>query len=219
MKIKFKHIVLFILALIIVTGSICFIFRKKIIAHIIPAVEQMGGINIKIENDTSYISTKFIIKNNTFLKININTLTYEIALLDKVYMKSQKFIGAELPANGKDTIDFSLKIPFKDVIKDLKAQREKSDSMDYTISIYLQFSTIFGNSTIPINKSAKIKIPQPPEIEIVEIKYKKFRFKSIKADAEIKIINNSNVALTIKELSYSMNIRTRKNGWKLYRTC
>jgi len=205
-KIRFKHIALFALALVIITGITFFIFKKKIIAHIIPTVEQMGSINIKIKNDTSYISTRFIIKNNTFLKIDIDTLNYEISLVDKVYLKNQKLIGAMLPAYGKDTIDFSLKIPFMAVIEDLKIQRKKNDSIDYKINIYLQFSTIFGKSAIPINKSAKIKIPQPPEIEIVDIKYKKFRFKSILADAQVKIINNSTVSFSIKELSYSMNI-------------
>ena len=212
MKIKFKHVALSFLALAIIAGSIFFIFRKKIIAHIIPAVEQMGDINIQLKNDTSYISTKFIIKNKTFLKIDINTINYEISLLDKPYLKSQKLIGAVLSGYGKDTIDFSLKIPYCAVIKDLKAQRKKSDSINYTISIYIQFSTILGKFEIPINKSAKIKIPQPPEIEVVEIKYRKFRLKSILADAKIRIINKTNVSLIIKELSYSINILGQ---WKM----
>jgi len=207
MKIKFKHVAIFILSLAIIASSIFFIIRKKIIAHIIPIVEQIGDIDIKLKNDTSYISTKLTVKNKTFLKININTIKYEISLLDKPYLKSQKFIGAVLPGYGKDTIDFSLKVPYKAVIKDLKAQRGKSDSVKYTVRINLQLSTIFGKAEIPINKSAKIKMPQPPEIEVLEIKYKKFRLKSILADAKVRIINKTNVALTIKELSYSMNIQ------------
>jgi len=202
MKIKFKHIALFILAVFIIAGGVLFISQKKIIAHIIPSVEQIGDINIKIKIDSLYINTKFIITNKTFLKIKIKTLKYEIALLEKTYLKSHKFIGATLPAYGSDTIDFSLKIPFMDVINDLKVQREKSDSIDYTINIYLQFSTIFGKWTIPINKSAKIKIPQPPEIEIVKIKYKKLNLKSILADAELKIINKGNVTFAIKNMNY-----------------
>ena len=59
---------------------------------------------------------------------------------------------------------------------------------------------------VPINKSAKIKIPQPPELKILEIKYKKIHLKSILAEAKIKIINHSAVSLSIKDLSYSINI-------------
>ena len=207
MKIKIKHIGLIILSLIIITIGIIFIFRSRIIASIIPTVDQIGAIDIKLRNDTSYISTKFSIKNNTFFKIEIGSIKYEISLLDKTLLKDRMPIGAALSGYGKDTVDFSLKIPYASIIKTLKKQGEKSDSINYNLSLKLQISTIFGISEIPIDKSGKIKIPQPPEIEVIDIKFKKFRLKSILADAKIKIINNSSISLTIKELSYSMNFK------------
>jgi LEA14-like dessication related protein len=206
MKKALARIGIFILIITIVTGGCFFILRTSIINYFIPEVEQIGDINIKVKNDTSYISSKLVVKNGSFLKIEIDTLKYKISLFNKVYLQSEQFIGAVLPKHGKDTLDFSLKIPYLTILKDMKAERKKGDSASYSANISLQFSTLFGKAEIPINKTAKLKIPEPPELEVVEIKWKKIRRKSIYANAKIKIINNSPVTLSIKDMSYSMEI-------------
>jgi LEA14-like dessication related protein len=211
MKTKIKRLGIFILVIVIITGGVIFIFRARIIAHFIPAVEQIGVIDIKVKNDTSYISSKLAVKNKSFLKIEIDTIKYKVSLFDKTYLQRQKLIGLVLPAYGIDTLDFSIKIPYITILKDLRVERKKGDSASYSINISLQYSTLFGKVEIPISKSAKLKIPQPPEINIVEIKYKKIRLKSILADATIKIINYSAITLSIKEMSYSMNILKQGN--------
>ena len=179
MKNKIKLIGVFILVLIIIAVGVLFIYQAEITAHYIPDVKQIGGIDIKVKNDTSYISSKLTVKNKTFLKIGIDTIKYKVSLFDKVYLESQKYIGKVLHGYGTDTLDFSLKVPYTTILKDLRAERKKEDSASYSINISLQYSTALGKAEMPISKSAKIKIPQPPELEVVEIKYKKFRFKSI----------------------------------------
>jgi len=200
-----------ILVIVIITGGIIFNFRAQIIAHFIPAVKQIGVIDIRVKNDTTYISSKLTVKNKTFLKIDINSIKYKVSLFDKTYLQSEKLIGLVLHGYKEDTVDFSLNIPHVTILNDLSAERKKGDSASYSIAISLQYSTIFGKSEIPINKSSKLKIPQPPEIEVVEIKYKKVRLKTILADVKIKIINYSAVNLSIKDMSYSMNILKQVN--------
>jgi LEA14-like dessication related protein len=211
MKKIIKRISIIILVLTVIAGGAIFIFRAKIIAHYIPTVEQIGVIDIKVKNDTSYISSKLTIKNKSFLKIKIDTIKYNVTLFDNTYLQSQKFIGAVLSGYRTDTIDFSLKIPYVPILKGLSAERKKGDSTSYSITISLQYSTVFGKGEIPFSKSSKIKIPQPPEIDVVEIKYKKIRLKSILADVKIKIINYSDVNIFIKEVRYSMNILEKGN--------
>lgn len=206
MRNKIKFIAIIILILTIIAAIIIFIFRSQIIAHIIPSVEQTGDIHIKVKNDTTYISSKLTVKNKTFLKIEIDTIRYKVSLFDKMYLQNQKFIGVVLPGYGMDTFDFSLKIPYITFLKDLSAERKKEDSASYSINISLLYSTVFGKAEFPINKSAKLKIPQPPEIKVVEIKYRKVRLKSILADVKIKIINYSSVTLSITDMNYFMSI-------------
>lgn len=116
-----------------------------------------------------------------------------------------------LYSGSKDTVDFSLKIPYKILIKDLKAERKKGDSASYSINVSLQYATFLGKEEKPINKSAKLKIPQPPDIEIVDIQYKKIQRKSILADVKISITNYTNVDLSVKEMSYSMIVLGQGN--------
>lgn len=211
MKNKILYICVFILAIAVIAGGVVFIFRGKIVEHYLPVVEQIGDIHIKIKNDTSYINSKLTVKNKSFLKIKIDTIKYKISLFEKTYLQSQKFIGILLSSYGMDTIDFPLKIPYATILKDLRTERKKGDSASYTINIALQYSTVFGKAEIPINRSAKLKIPQPPELEIVEINSKKFRLKSIHAVARIKVINYSAVTLEIKGMRYSMKILDQGN--------
>ena len=211
MKNKIKLIGVFILVLAIIAVGLIFIFHDKIIARYIPAVEQIGAIDIKVKNDTTYIRSKLTVKNKTFLKIQIDTIKYKVSLFDKVYLQSDKYIGVLLRGYGTDTLDFSLKIPYVTILKDLRSERKKGDSTSYSINVSLQYSTALGKAEMPINKSARIKIPQPPELEVVEIKYRKIRFKSIHAEAKIKIINYSSVTLLIKEMRYSMSILKQGN--------
>ena len=102
--------------------------------------------------------------------------------------------------------DFHLKIPHRSLIRGIKAERKKGDSAGYAVNVSLQISTPVWDGEIPFNKSAKLKIPTPPELELVEIKYAKVRLKLILADVKIKIINHSNVVLSVKDMSYSMRI-------------
>ena len=216
MKTKVKHISIFVLALILVLGGIIFIFHDKIKAHFIPEVKQMGDILISVKNDTAFISSKLSIRNKSFLKIEADTIKYKVSLLDKTYLKNKKFIGVILLGNGADTIDFSLKVPYIAIIKDLKAQRKGGDSSSYTITVGLKCSTVLGSSEIAINKTTKFKLPQPPELEVVEIKYKKIRLKYILAEAKIKVTNYNPVALSINNMNYNMMVSEKGNIKGIY---
>lgn len=211
MKPKIKRIILIAFIIIVIATVLLYVFRDKIKAHFIPTVEQIGDINIRVENDTCYVSSKLTAKNKSFLEIKIDTIKYKVSMFDKTYLQDEEFIGIILHSHSTDTIDFSLKIPYKIIIKDLKAERKKGDSASYFINISLQYSTFLGKKEMPISKSAKIKIPQPPEVEIVEIKYSKVRMKSILADVKVKITNYTAVNLSIKEMTYTMDIIKQGN--------
>ncbi len=201
-----KYISSFLLILLVIIAICVFTFRAQLIKHFSPTVQQIGYIHIVVKNDTSYVSAKLVVQNNSFLKIEIDSIYYQITLFDKTYLKSKNTLHIYMPKYGNDTIDFSLKIPFAAIIKDLKIERKKGDSTSYSVDISLQYTTIFGKAEHPIHRTAKLKIPQPPELKIVNIKWTKVRLKSIRALAKIKIINYSPVTLTIKNMHYSVTI-------------
>jgi LEA14-like dessication related protein len=204
---KVKRKVSIVLIIIVVSVGLGYIFRKKLLAPFIPEVEQTSDIRIRIKNDTSFVSARLAVKNRSFLKIGIDTISYQVALSNKTYLQNTKSLGIQLPAFGSDTVDFSIKIPYVAILKDLKEERQKkTDSIGYSINITVGYSTIFGAAEMPVKKSAKLKIPQPPELEIEQIKWEKVRLKSIQATAMIKVINHNDIALSIKDIRYKMKI-------------
>ena len=137
MKAKIKRISIFIFVVAVIVTGCLYIFRDKIKAHFIPSVEQIGDINIRVENDTCYVSSKLMAKNKSFLEIKIDTIKYKVSMFDKTYLQDEEFIGKTLHSHSTDTIDFSLKIPYKIIIKDLKAERKKNKpSQVFKINIF-----------------------------------------------------------------------------------
>lgn len=208
---KFFKVLLYIFIVLIVLAGTAYFFREKIVVYFVPAVDQTGDIHIEVKNDTAYISSKLAIRNKSMFKIVIDTLKYRISLEDKTYLKNNKYVGVRLAAYASDTLDFSVKIPYKAILDDLKILRQRGDSASYSINIYLQYSTIFGKAEIPIKKKAKLKIPQPPELDVVNIEYKKVHFKYILANATIRVMNYNDVSLTIKSIDYDMEISKQGN--------
>lgn len=196
MKNRIKIVSILIASLFIVSG-ILFVFRKQIKLYLFPNVAQIGEVTIRIENDTAYVISKLSATNKSPFKIKIDSIKYTIALINKVYLQSHQSVGLALSGYGLDTIDFNVKIPFQSILHDLKEQRKRADSTGYSIHVNLQVSTVIGKSEVPIALVGKIKIPQPPELEIVEIKYNGLRLKFIQSNVKIKVSNFNTIGLTI----------------------
>ena len=203
---KLKFLSITILVILLLGIGVGYIFRRKLIARFVPTIEQTGDIYISIKRDTCYVTTKLVVKNRSFLKIEIDTIRYKVGLLNTTYLQKKDTLNIVLPAYGSDTTVFSLKIPYVDILKDLKLERQKKDSTGYAIDISLSYSTIFGEAKMPIQKSANFKIPRPPELKVEQIKWKKIHLRSIQAVAKIKLINYSKITLSIKDIRYSMKI-------------
>lgn len=200
-----KTLLLFILVTLVL-GSVLYFYRVQLLKHYIPKVHKIGNVKMSIINDTTFVTAQIAIENNIFLQINIDTIKYTVSLFDKVYIKDETFVGLVLHGNESDTMDFLLKIPHTVIMKDLKNERKRADSASYSIDVSIKYSSIFGDSEFPFAKSSKLKIPQAPEIEVVDIKYEKIRLKSLLAFIKIKITNHSPFTLILNNIRYYIDI-------------
>lgn len=188
----------------LVLGSVLYFYRVRLLKHYSPTVHKVGNMKMSIINDTTFVTAKIAVKNNIFLKINIDTIEYKVSLFDKVYINDETFVGLVLPGNGSDTMGFILKIPHTIIMNDLKKERKRADSASYSIDVSIKYSSIFGDSEFPFVKSSKLKIPQAPKIEVVDITYEKIRLKSLLAF--IKITNHSPFTLILNNIRYFIDI-------------
>ena len=138
---KIKRIGIVFLILVVVAAVGIYFFRRPIIRHFSPQIEQLGHIELRMIDDTTYVNTKLAIHNVTSLKIEIDTLSYVISLFDKVYLKNSTDINASMLSHGHDTIDFKFKIPHTELLKDAKKARTMDDSASYAIDASIQFVT------------------------------------------------------------------------------
>lgn len=206
MKNEFKIVSIIVVSLLIIVSATFFVFHRQITAYFFPKMEQIGEVKIKIENDTAYVISKLKASNKSLFKLKIDTIKYTISLHNKVYLKSSKFVGLSLLARGVDTFDFSVKIPYLSILTDLKARRKIGDSAAYSIHLFFHYSSIFGKAEVPITKVGVIKIPQAPDLEIVELQYKGLHLKSIHTNAKLKITNYNAIGLSMKGISYSLKV-------------
>ena len=126
-----KFILRFLLALLVViilAGAVLYFFRDRWITDYTPTVEQIGEIDIRVRNDTSFVKTKMVIHNRSMIEISIDTMKYKVSMFDVNYLESEKFLDIHLPIYGNDTIDFDLKIPSGHILKDLKSQNKTNKS-------------------------------------------------------------------------------------------
>src|ERR1043166_2863788 len=108
---KILRIFAFVFAGLAIIGSAgAYMFRSQLIAHYAPEVEQVGEINVRVTNDTSFIHSQITVLNRSFLSIQMDTLKYKVSLFEKTYLQNERSIGMELKPGKKDTLDFYLEI-------------------------------------------------------------------------------------------------------------
>lgn len=204
MKRRGKILFIFFLFLIVGFGFLIK-YRVAIVSQIVPIIES-DTINIIVKNDTAYASTKLIATNKSFLPLKIDSIKYKIGIYGEIYLHEEKFLGIYMPPFSKDTFAFDLKIPVTRILTDLREIRKKSQKANYSISVALQYSTIFGRIELPINRSAKFKLPPPPEIKILEVDYTKVRIRYMLADVKIRVTNFNPISLTFKSIKFHLEI-------------
>ena len=206
MKKRLGYFFLVLVALAGITAATLYFYRSSLITYFTPVVEQVGVIQIQMKGDSTYVRFKVTVTNKSFLKIGIDTLKYEVSLFGKPYLMNKRHMGLVLAGHSRDTVSLFLTIPHVAILKQLSDERKSEDSASYSINISIQCTTFLGRKAIPINRSAKLKIPQPPELQLESIKFTKVRWKSLHAEARIRITNYSPVNLSITTMSYAMNI-------------
>lgn len=201
-----KRLIVFISILLLIIAGCLYIFHKQIVGHYVPEFEREGEIGIDILDDTVHVNSLLTIRNKTFFEIELDSVSYDISILDNSYIRNQKVISVKLAAYEKDSFNFSLSIPYLTIIKKLKDERRLNDSADYSIGLILHFITPLGKLDIPFNKSGKFKIPNFPLMKIVDINFTKIRLNEIKAIIDIKVNNSTQSDIIINDLHYQMHI-------------
>jgi len=201
-----KRIFLLFLFLILLAGILVYYYRIHIVSKYVPKFEQQGEIQARLIDDTIYLKSIISIRNKLFCSIELDSVTYNIKIHHKSYLRDKIHIGKKLDAYKKDTFSFSISIPYISILKELKSELKVEDSTDYSLNLILHFDTPIGKIDIPFRKYSKFKLPQFPIFKIVDIDFKKIRKDEITADVRIRVNNSTKAELVLNNVNYQMQI-------------
>lgn|GEM_PF-6344768 len=206
MKKKSIRIVVTLALITLVALGIWQYFKKGIELEKITAdLHFVGQDQLKIDMDIQ-IDTRF------FWETKIYGVSYQLKLADKVILDGAQNFDTLIIDNKRTTIPLELTLNPKEI-------RSTIDSLQVTDSTYLELEyqvdyhlPILGKKRTHNKNLKKIKVPIPPEIKLEELKVQQMKLtEPLVLLARVKVVNHSDLALSIKDLKYEMIIE--ENEW------
>lgn len=206
---KTKILIIFLFVL----GLLCLVWYywlnpKKALTFALPNLNELSYVNAKIKSDTAYIEVIGVIENKAPYKITIDSLVYNLDLAGVRIISEKQEVAIEQISGGVDTIMLTFRIPISKT-RNLIQKLQAKDSTVLTANVEITYNTIFGRTTIPFSKNIDIKVPNPPDIKLIEVKAGDLdlKHKNIDIDLSVSIKNNSDkIELKLRDLVYDAKL-------------
>ncbi|PKA59240.1 Late embryogenesis abundant protein Lea14-A [Apostasia shenzhenica] len=127
-----------------------------------------------------------------------------IPLVDINYLiesDGRKLISGVIPdagtihAHGSETVKVPLKLVYEDIRSTLH-DIEPESIIPYRVRVELIVDIpVFGNITLPVEKSGEIPVPYRPEVELKKIKLERFSFEETTATLHLQLDNKNDFDL------------------------
>lgn len=205
MKRGFKVLLVVIVLGLLGVGFYLFFNPKKALNIILPEGEKLNNIHVNFSNDTAYITLETYIKNKSIFKLNLDSLVYKVKLDTATLLSKSQFLDEKLKRSESDTLDLVIALPYKRLSKKIKSLQNR-DSVDIDLELRLIYSTIFGETSLPYQKTIRIEVPKPPKFEIEKIEYLRREKKTGYFMAYIRMHNYGKIDLNITKLHYQMTV-------------
>lgn len=176
---------------------------KKALNIIIPESEKLNNIHVRFSRDTAYIDLQIYIKNKSLFKLDIDSIVYKVKLDTSTLLSKSEFLNEKLKRSESDTLNLIVALPYNRVSKKIKSLQNR-DSVDIDIDLRLVYSTVFGETSLPYQKTIRIEVPKPPKFEIEKIDYLKREKRTGYFMAYVRMHNYGKIELNISKLHYQM---------------
>lgn len=196
---------LFILVALAGLAIYLFVNPKKALDLVIPDIESLENLEVKLEGDTAQSVLKLGVKNKGWFTLNIDSLMYRLRVDSTLILSRTEPVKLRLKKGQADTIYLHIPFPYKrvsELIKEMQGQ----DSMDVIMRLRIAYSTIFGKAILPIRKVTAMQVPIPPRFEIDKVEYKGRERRDGLFVAYIRLHNYGKVQLRISDLYYRATV-------------
>lgn len=199
-----------IIAIFLLFLSLCFIYfyynPKKALLFILPDLNDIDLVRIKVKNDTAYVQSHLILENKSFYTITIDTVFLQLKLHEVQFVKTLMPLHLRQAAHQVDTVNVPLRLPIKK-IRHTIASLQGQDSTDAEIKAFIVYNTFLGSVKVPVEKQVRVRVPTPPKIKIDRVERSSFHLKDKTIDVNIfaEIINRGKmIDLRIHRLHYAI---------------
>lgn len=204
-----KKWILVIIIIIVLASALVgyFYFNPKYAVRIIvPEFENIEMLHITFLEDTALVQAYVKFQNKSFLKLDVDSLIYNIKLDTFTFLSRRQPLFVRLKPSCIDTVFLPLALPFNGLMKEIRSLR-KNDSTSISFDLKVIYSTWFGRAVLPYKKTIRISVPVPPKLELEKLEYKSRHKNSIHFEALVKVINEGNIKLHLSEINYHLLVR------------
>ena len=206
MKKTLKVVALLLLFGIIGIAAYFYLNPKKGLKIILPELNQIQNIHVRLSQDTAFIDLDLKIANKSFFKLHIDSLMYHVRLDTSTLLSKNEYLDLELKPSQQDTLHLPLALPYKRLMKKIKSLQGQ-DSVDIPIDVRAVYATIFGKAVLPYSKTLRIEVPHPPKFEVEKIEYLKRHKKTGFFLAHVKIQNYGKIDVNISDIKYRLVVK------------
>jgi LEA14-like dessication related protein len=206
MKKKLFWIIIIVFVIIIVLlGAYFYFYPKKAQNLLVPEVDQVEKIRIKIVGDTARLELGLKLENKGPFKMNIDSIIYRIKFDTATLLSRAQHLKVVLKSGQSDTFMLPVRLPFRRLMAQIQ-RVQNQDSVPILTDITIVYSTIFGKASLPYKKTNVIAVPIPPKFELLELEYTGRNKRTLYFNLHLRMENPGRIELRVSNLNYDLKM-------------
>lgn len=204
MKRKRIYVIIFLILVLLITSGAIFYSsaKKRIIKSVVPSIEDFYINDLVIQNGKGRAHLILFLENKDVINYHVKTMDLSLTNSSLELVKYQRDSSYILLAGEKKEFHLEFDLDTQQLVKRIRSLQSK-DSTSVNIKGNILFDTYFGDYKLDIDKSIKIRVPTPPDINIREVEYLGVRnVDSIDFNIHIGVLNYNPNILGIKNVKY-----------------
>jgi LEA14-like dessication related protein len=182
-----------------------YFYPKKAQSILIPELEQVRALKIKVVEDTALVDIELELQNHGPFKMNIDSLIYNLKFDTATLLSGAQDLNVILKAGDSGIYTLPARLPYKRLFKSIR-EAQDFDSVPILSDIRIVYSTVFGTRSVPHQTTTTIAVPCPPRFELEKIEYVRQEKKSLYFDAYLTMHNCGKIKLDLSDLTYTMKV-------------
>ncbi len=187
----------------------CSSLQKLAIRRPEVAITRVSLTGLSLQELTLLLQVR--VTNPNPVGIRLAGLDYRLLVNERPFLKGEVKEQFSFPAQGADTVDIPLGIPWSDLFA-LTREFTRYDSIPYLLEGGLVFNLpIVGATRVPLRHRGTLPLPRIPEVRLEKLQLKRLSLSGADLVFQLQVENRNAFPLPLQEMQYRIDL----NGVKL----